>query len=213
MSNAPVTVKQADERLCEAARGALAAAALLLRAPDEHIRTQLQAAGTATKQPLAVLRQSFYDRFCIPQSGLYIPPFEHVFRRGEKLGERWHFRPARFGGACGVEAVYARFGFRHTQLDADQILRARHLPGDHLGFMLAFVGWAIEGAEQDAAMRRELAAQLEEFIDTHLDGWVEAYCGLLQESEPYSYAAAVGEAVSEAVTGIRRAVAEIRTLG
>lgn len=195
-------------RFGEAARCALAASALLLRAPDERIRAQLQVAGAARDRPLAALRQSFYDRFCLPQSGLYIPPFEHVFRRGEQRDDRWHFPPARFGGAGAVEAVYARLGFRHTLLDSDPILRAPHLPGDHLGFMLAFVGGVLESAEQNPTVKHDLAACLDEFVATHLDGWVDAYCGLLQQSDPDGYPAAVAGAVVEALAEIRRAVAE-----
>lgn len=208
MLEAPVSAGQADESLREAACYALTAATLLLRAPDARIRAQAQAADAASGQPLEALRQSYYDRFCIPQSGLYIPPFEHVFRRREKLGNRWHFPPARFDGGRAVEAVYARFGFLRVRLDADPILRAPHLPGDHLGFMLAFVGWALQGAERDPAMRPEFVSRLEEFLATHFDGWVEAYCGLLQESEPRGYAAAVGGAVSEAVTKLRQTLTD-----
>lgn len=196
----------ADASLCDAARDALAAAALLLRAPDACIRAQLQAAGSTPVPSLAVLRQSFYDRFCIPQSGLYIPPYEHVFRRRERIAGRWHFPPARYGGADEVEAIYARFGFRPTQLDADPILRAPHLPGDHLGFMLAFVGWTLQTADWNPATRRELAKPLAAFIAAHLDRWLEAYGWLLQESEPHGYAAAVGEAVVEA----RRTLEDLR---
>lgn len=192
----------------ETARSALAASALLLCAPDERIRAQFRIAGAARDQPLETLRQSFYDRFCIPQSGLYIPPFEHVFRHRERRGGHWHFPPARFGGACAVEAVYARLGFRHTLLYADPMLRAPHLPGDHLGFMLAFVGWVLEGAERNPTAKHELTTCLDEFVATHLDGWVDAYCDLLQETEPHSYPATVGEALHEAIAEVRRAMVE-----
>ena len=191
-----------------AARYALAASALLLCAPDERVRAQLQASGRASGCSLAALRQSFYDRFCIPQSGLYIPPYEHVFQRRKRIGGCWHFPPARFDGASAVEAIYGRFGFRHRELDAEPILRAPHLPGDHLGFMLAFVGWVLEGVERRAATPIEVVAHLQGFITNHLDEWVEAYGDLLQRSEPDGYSAAVGEAVCEAMEEARKAVAE-----
>lgn len=192
----------------EAARCALAASALLLRPPDEIIYAQLQAAGAASGQTLAALRQSFYDRFCIAQSGLYIPPFEHVFRRRVKIGNHWHFPPARFDGGRAVESLYGRFGFRTTELDADPILRAPHLPGDHLGFMLAFAGCLLEAAERSPSYRSVLTAPLASLVATHLDGWVDDYCALLRDSEPDGYPAAVGEAVREAVAEVRKAVAD-----
>lgn len=209
MSEQGTGAKRAEGRLPEAARFALAASALLLRPPDERTSALLQAVGAAKEHPLAALRQSFYDRFCIPQSGLYIPPFEHVFRRREKIGSRWHFPPARFDGGAVVEGIYGRFGFRHTELDADPILRAPHLPGDHLGFMLAFVGWVLEGMGRHPDTTPKLAAQIERFIAVHLDGWVEAYGELLQECEPFGYLAAVGQAVNEAVAEVREVVAEV----
>lgn len=209
MLEAAGSIDRGKEQRRAAARLAFTATTLLLRAPDERIRSQLcAAAGTAAVPPLAVLRQSFYDRFCIPQSGLYIPPFEHVFRRRDKAGQRWHFPPARHGAAQEVEAVYARFGFWHTALDADPILSAPHLPGDHLGFMLAFVAWVLQGTEREEAMPTELFMQVKKFIASHLDGWVEDYCELLEASEPHGYPAAVGAAVSEAVAEVRQAVAQ-----
>lgn len=201
------TQEPADVSLGDAARAALAASALLLRAPDACIRAQLQAAAGTPVPPLAVLQQSFYDRFCIPQSGLYLPPYEHVFRCRTRIAEHWFFPPARYDGANEVEAYYARFGFRHTQLDVDPILRAPHLPGDHLGFMLAFVGGILERAAQDAAVREALLRPIEAFIATHLDSWADDYCCLLKESGSDIYSAAVGEAVSEALMEVRQAVA------
>ncbi|RMD91195.1 MAG: hypothetical protein D6807_00195 [Alphaproteobacteria bacterium] len=182
-----------------AASYVLAAAALLLNAPDEQVQVQLRAAGAMPEQPLESLRQSFYDRFCIPQSGLYIPPFEHVFRRRQRVGKYWHFPPARFGGGCAVEQVYERFGFEHTRVKADPILSAPHLPGDHLGFMLAFLGWVLRGGVQVKSMPPEIVGDLRTFVAMHINGWAFAYCDLLRESEPDGYAAAVGEAVRDAI--------------
>ncbi|RMF13254.1 MAG: hypothetical protein D6757_08335 [Alphaproteobacteria bacterium] len=196
-----------EERRRQAAGYALAAAALLLNPPNEQVQAQLRAAGMMSDQPLESLRQSFYDRFCIPQSGLYVPPFEHVFRRREKVGKYWHFPPARFGGGCAVEQVYERYGFEHTRVKADPILSAPHLPGDHLGFMLAFIGWALRGMAEPGSPHPEIVGDLRTFVAMHLKGWAYAYCDLLQESEPDGYAAAVGEAVREAIDEIRACLA------
>lgn len=193
----------------QAARSALAAGALLLCEPDETVMLQLQAAGHAGGLTLADLRQQFYDRFCIPQSGLYVPPFEHVFRLRSRVENRWHFPPARFDGARDVEALYGLFGFSHTRLDVNPLLRGPHLPGDHLGFMLVFAGWALENGEQYLTREPEAAMQLAGFVDQHLDRWVEAYGELLEDSEPEGYPAAVGHAVVEAVADVRQAAARL----
>lgn len=194
--------------LDETARGALAAAALLLCAPDERVHAQLQAAGLCRAQPLAVLRQSFYDRFCIPQSGLYLPPFENVFRQRKQVDGLWHFPHARFDSAGTVEAIYSRFGFDRTQLAADPILRAPHLPADHLGFMLAFAGWVLQGATRELTLASALLPPFVAFAAAHLDTWVDAYCDLVQGTEPCGYPAAVGQAVREAVVALRQVPAE-----
>jgi len=87
-----------------------AAAALLLQPPDERTLAVLQAASGERLDPGAA-RQDFYDTFCIPRSGRYIPPYRHVLLRARELQDYWYFPPPRYNGGDGLVSWYESIGF------------------------------------------------------------------------------------------------------
>ncbi len=183
-----------------------AAAALLLRAPDEQVRAMVEAwAGEAPA--LQVMQQDFHDILCVPQSGRYVPLYEHVMRQARRAGRFWFFPPARYDGGRLVEGYYARCGFDRGRLDVHPILAAPHLPGDHLGFMLAFVAHMLHARARIAPEQRIVVErQLGAFVRHHLGDWVEN-CAALLEDRGGPYLAAVGCSVREAAALARKATA------
>ncbi len=184
-----------------------AAAALLLRPPDERVRA-LVSAWSGETPSLDGMRQDFYDVLCVPQSGRYVPLYEHVVRQARRVGRMWFFPPARHDGGRLVGGYYLRCGFDRRRLEVHPILAAPHLPGDHLGFMLAFVSWLL-GARQKAGVRdvEAIDRQLRVFVGRHLDDWVET-CSALLEDRGGAYLAAIASATRDAVRLARGASGE-----
>ena len=177
---------------------ALAAAGLLLlRPPDEAI---LDALGLGTCENLGEYRQHFYDRLCMPWSTRYLPGFEHVFRKATvDEGGVWHFPPAHFEGGKGVEMLYQQFGFEHHRLPVEPQFQGPHIPGDHLGFMLIFLGRAWELPHTDAIAGEKLSR----FATRFLGEWVDNYLDLLPAGMHSPYLDAVAGAMDEAVEKVR----------
>jgi len=187
---------------------ACTAGTLLLTEPDHRLLRCLLETTDFQVGTLETLRQAFYDRLCMPQSGLYVPPFEHVFRGGRKANGVWHFPPARADGALEVEAIYREQGFRHTTLNVAPLFRSAHLPGDHIGFMLIFLGWMLRSRTgYDTA----LCSLLGRFVARHLDGWIEPFGERLCAGDTTGYLTAVAAAVSESAAELRRRLPPIRS--
>ncbi len=182
-----------------AARQIAAAAALLLRAPDERT-VGLLAGGPVDAEALAAARQDYWDVLCIPQSGRFVPPYEHVIRNAHREGRLWFFPPARYDGGDAVARVFTQFGFRPWQLDVEPVWAAPHLPADHLGFMLAFVAQMLGALEQacDTEARSANARELERFVRLHLGQWTAVYADLVADRGGI-FLDGVSKAVREAV--------------
>lgn len=196
----------------EVGRLAVTAGSLLLNEPDPALQDSLQKAGYHVPAEKS-LQQIFYDRLGIPQSGLYLPPYEHVFRKGHQENSTWHFPPARHDGAVQVENIYRFLGFRHREIPVNPMLKGPHIPGDHLGFMLVFVGSALEGIAtgkngEDAVF----VSTISQFVEDHLDGWVEEFCALLPVGETAGYLEALADAVQDAVGLVRSCVTQYQEM-
>lgn len=180
---------------------AVTAGSLLLNEPDEDLQHNLQQSGYASsEQPI---RQRFYDRLGIPQSGLYLPTYEHVFRKRSLDDGLWHFPPARHDGGAGVEAIYHAHGFHLSDIITSPLFKGANIPGDHLGFMLIFVGTALQGIGTGEYISEAFSDVISGFISEHLDGWVDSFCKLLSPEEENGYLKAISDAVQESVNMIR----------
>lgn len=181
------------------------AAALLLREPEAPLRESVAIWTGRPPPPLERMRQDFRDVLCVPQSGRFVPPYEHVLRRARREGTMWFFPPARYDGGREVEGEYARLGFDRRRLRVAPVFAAPHLPGDHLGFMFAFGAFVLglrEAAPED--VRRRLDRVLAAFVRHHLGECVETYAALLEDRGGGDYLAAVADAVREAAAMMRR---------
>ena len=180
------------------ARALEAAAALLLREPDARLRAMV-AHWAGEAPPLSAMRQDFFDVMCVAQSRRYVPAYAHVLRRARWEDGSWALPPARHDGGRVVEGYYARLGFDRRRLVTAPVFAAPHLPGDHLGFMLAFLAFGQGlGEDLEDGQRRFVERQLGAFTRRHLDGWTETYAELV-EARGGPYLAAVAAAVREAV--------------
>ena len=184
--------------------GQLAATAgsLLLNEPDAVLRDRLQRAGYDGDSERQ-LRQLFWDRLGIPQSGLYLPPYAHVFRKRQLIDGVWHFPPARHDGGVAVESVYHTVGFQQHKVPASPLCHGTNIPGDHLGFMLVFVGLALQGMVAADEARPDLNGVIRSFIDQHLGDWVDAFCELLPLTDTGGYLEALADATREAIVLLR----------
>jgi len=191
-----VTIANAETGI---GRDLITAGTLLTSEPDKSLQKALQLAN-GKALALKDLRQTFYDRICMPYSPCYLPPYEHVFRAMERQDGVCHFPPPRHDGGRDVEAFFNAFGFRREKLVLCPLLQGAHIPGDHLGFMLLFVGFALQGG---LVSTPEVKERLGTFIDRHFGPWVDDYCSLLPLETDSVYLALVAQAVSESVAGAR----------
>jgi len=104
------------------------------------------------------IRQEYYDRFFVPASGRYVPPFESAV-----AGRTVDQGKTTFGSLMGPEshevaAAYDAVGFDPWELALYAPLRSIRLP-DHVGFELAFMAY-------------------QQFLERHLSRWMSDYAAL-----------------------------------
>ncbi len=173
---------------------------LLLVAPDA---ATLQALNLDAAK-LQACRQEFYDRLCIPQSGVYLPAYQQVFHRASCNQDGiWHFPPPDYRGGRGVEMMYEQFGFDHHSLPVDPFFQGPQVPGDHLGLMLIFLGWVWDAPREDPLARKKLSL----FVSKFLGDWVDRYLELLPAGRSSPYLDAITQALSEVVAKVRESLA------
>lgn len=170
-----------------------AAVALLLQPPDERTLSILQAASGA-RLDLSEARQDFYDTFCIPQSGRYIPPYRHVLSRARELPDYWHFPPPRYTGGDELISWYETIGFDVSQLNADVLLTGPNRPLDHLGYLLAFLAAVVQSSAENAELFKLGSTFTKEFLGE----WPRLYVSLLSRANSV-YLHLVADALNEAL--------------
>jgi hypothetical protein len=170
-----------------------AAAALLLQMPDERTLSILQSASGERLDP-GQARQDFYDTFCIPRSGRYIPPYRHVMLDARELQDYWYFPPPRYNGGDELTTWYETIGFDVAQLNADVLLKGPNRPLDHLGYLLAFVSNVSRPADENS----ELFELGSTFAEEFLSEWPRRYVSLLSRADSV-YLHLVADALNEAL--------------
>jgi len=191
-----------DMSTAEIGQLAVTAGSLLLNEPDDVLQDVLRCTGYNVTGEGQV-RQLFFDRLGIPQSGLYLPPYEHVFRKRELIDGTWHFPPARYDGALAVEQVYQALGFQRDEVSVSPLFSGANIPGDHLGLMLVFTGLALQGIAAGEKENMALITAVIDFVEQHLGGWVDAFCDSLPLDHTGGYLGALADAVQEAVDLLR----------
>jgi len=179
-----------------------AAAALLLRPPDERALAALAESGGINLDP-ARAQQDFYDVLCVPQSGRYVPPYAHVLVQGRlRDDDWWYFPPPRFDGGDDLVPWYDAVKFDPMRLDVDPMLKGPHRPLDNVGFIFAYLAGLAATRNADGADRDTADAIIAEFVTEHVDAWLPRFCDLLRGSGS-PYLEAVGGALQEAAQALR----------
>jgi TorA maturation chaperone TorD len=115
---------------------------------------------------LETLRQEYFDLFCVPVSGRYLPPFESVQREKRLWGPLTQ----------KVAELYRACNFALLNMQTSPLWQAQFMP-DHIGYELAFVEAMLKSRQADPspALRQELDNTLRHFWRRHPSCWVAAY--------------------------------------
>ncbi|MEW6661118.1 MAG: TorD/DmsD family molecular chaperone [Bacillota bacterium] len=132
------------------------------------------------------LRQEYFDRFFVPWSDLFVPPFESAVTGREISNGR-----LRYGILNGVETHHVMDCYRAVNFDPwklDTYKPLKEMPfADYLGFELAFMAF-LGYAEGEAHRKLGLTQGLQwrrlqqDFLTQHLGLWIHDYALLARET-------------------------------
>ena len=137
--------------------------------------------------------QEYYDRFFVPTSSHFIPPYESAIRNRATMGEKIKFGKLETKETFHVKACYEMVSFNFHKLNMFKPLQDIHFP-DHIAFEMSFMTFlvaeekkSLEKNEEEKALRwQNLQSQ---FLSEHLSKWIEDYARLSEEKNKglYSY--------------------------
>lgn len=137
--------------------------------------------------------QEYYDRFFVPKSSLFIPPYESSIRNRFEDGSKIKYGKLDSKETFHVKACYEMVSFRPQNLNMFGPLKDMQFP-DHIAFEVAFMthltsgeeSFLEKGDEKEAFKWKSLQSQ---FIKEHLSKWIEDFATLSDGKEPglYSY--------------------------
>lgn len=156
-----------------------ALARFFLGPPDQVVAASFEVA-TDLSLDLVGARQDFYDYFCIPQSGCFIPPYAHVLARSQKIEDCWHFPAPRYDGGDVLQPWYDVAGFDPLGTALDPMLKGANQPMDHIGFILAFLANVLVLTDTSSDLDRGIVA---EFLAEHVLPWARLLPQLLLKAD------------------------------
>lgn len=150
------------------------------------------------RHTISAIQQEYYDRFFVPHSGRYVPPFESAVRGRGETGGRIKYGALMGSPAHQVMAAYQATGFDPWALEIYEPLKGVRVP-DQIGFELAFMAWLADQEVQvltDADAAPEQAEgwrrfQLQ-FLELHLAQWAGDLARLAAQAGPGFYADVLG---------------------
>lgn len=137
--------------------------------------------------------QEYYDRFFVPTSSHFIPPYESAVRNRLKSGEKTKFGKLETKETFHVKACYEMVSFNFHKLNMFKPLQDIHFP-DHIAFEMSFMTFLV--AEEEKSLEKndvEKALKWQnlerQFLSEHLSKWVDDYARLSEEKNKgiYSY--------------------------
>lgn len=163
----------------------------------QEVLNELMDDGTETVviklSDLEKYEQEYYDRFFVPTSTSFIPPYESAIRNRFKSGEKTKFGKLDTKETFHVKACYQMVSFNPNNLNMFKPLQDIQYP-DHLAYEMSFMTFlvteeekSLEKDEEEKASRwRNLQKQ---FLSEHLSKWIEDYAKLSEEKSKglYSY--------------------------
>lgn len=177
-----------------------------LKEPDLHYSKQArslsQSMGCLLNEALnyeygtfdeATLVQEYYDRFFVPSSGKYVPPFESAVIGREVKGDKLYYGSLNNIETLHVLECYRSVGFNPWELDVFKPVKVINL-ADYIGFELAFMSYLCY-AQADVSENDALAIKWQDlqksFIEEHLINWCFDYADLVGKIAPGFYAVLV----------------------
>lgn len=137
--------------------------------------------------------QEYYDRFFVPTSSSFIPPYESAIRNRSKSGKKIKFGKLETKETFHVKACYEMVSFNFHKLNMFKSLQDIPFP-DHIAYEMSFMTFLVseeessleKGEEKNALRWQNLERQ---FLSEHLSKWVEDYARLSEEKNKglYSY--------------------------
>lgn len=142
---------------------------------------------------LGKYEQEYYDRFFVPTSSHFVPPYESAIRNRYKSGEKNKYGKLETKETFHVKACYEMVSFNPQCLNMFKPLKDIQFP-DHIAYEMSFVTYLIseeersleKGEGQKALQWKNLQSQ---FLNEHLSKWIEDYANLSEEKSKgiYSY--------------------------
>jgi len=137
--------------------------------------------------------QEYYDRFFVPTSSHFIPPYESAIRNRLKSGEKVKFGKLETKETFHLKSCYEMVSFNPQKLNMFKPLKDIQFP-DHIAYEMSFMTFLVNeeenslenGEEQKSLRWQNLQCQ---FINEHLSKWIEDYAKLSEEKSKglYSY--------------------------
>lgn len=137
--------------------------------------------------------QEYYDRFFVPGSSFFVPPYESAVRNRFKDGKKTKYGKLDTKETFHVKACYEMVSFKPQKLNMFKPLKDIQFP-DHIAYEMSFMTFlvteeenSLENREEEKALRWEnLQGQ---FLNEHLSKWIEDFAILSEEKNKglYSY--------------------------
>lgn len=137
------------------------------------------------------IKQEYYDRFFVPTSKIFVPPYESAIRNRKMKKGRIEYGRLDSENTFHVKACYEMVDFKVEELKAFAPLKANHYP-DHLAFELSFitslVNFQINALKNDDEERASRWRKLQrDFIMEHISKWIGDYAALVEGKEKGLY--------------------------
>lgn len=145
---------------------------------------------------LSYFIQEYYDRFFVPTSKLFVPPYEAAIRNKKLRNGKTEYGKLDSQETFHVKACYEMVDFKVEGLNGFEPLIDNHYP-DHIAFELAFltslVNFEISALEKGMIEKANKWKKLEkDFLVEHLTQWIEDYFLLAKEKGEGLYSYLIG---------------------
>lgn len=137
------------------------------------------------------IEQEYYDRFFVPTSKIFVPPYESAIRNRKMKKGKIEYGRLDSEDTFHVKACYEIVGFKVDELNAFGPLKANHYP-DHLAFELSFitnlVKFELNSLEHKDEERADKWRKLQrDFIIEHISQWIDDYAELVEGKQKGLY--------------------------
>ena len=137
--------------------------------------------------------QEYYDRFFVPGSSMFVPPYESSVRRRYLDGKKIKYGKLDSEETFHVKACYEMVSFKPRELNMFKPLKEIQFP-DHIAYEMAFMTFLafeeLNSLEKGEKSKAENWKNLQtQFLDSHLIKWVGDLAMLSEEKGKglYSY--------------------------